>query len=514
MSDGLGSLEKPRTLTPLRTFGGHLVITFSGAPLRHVPKFVALLVAAAVTMSGTAGLANAAPVSPAATVASPGWGTYSTVTPARVLDTREGIGAPDAPLGAGGSIDLTLLGVKGVPAAGVSAVVLNLTVTGATQPSFLTAWPAGTTRPNVSSINFVAGTNRANLVTVPVGTVGAGAGKISIWNPAGTVQVVADVMGYYLADDTTASAGFYLPELEPSRLLDTRVPEFGGPLASGESVSVPVDYNMPGFEPNAHIRALAVNITAVNPTKKGFLAAYAGGSALPTTSTLNFAAGTVTPNMAIVPVGPCVACGAETGLPSITVFNGSPGTAHVLVDLVGLYDDGQVVDPETGEPLDGLRFKPVTPTRIVDSRPGAGNLGTTTFKGAKADKTIVLTPRGVAGDETIALVTNTTAVRPTLPTFITLWADFGGLNAMPGVSNLNAVKGQIVANATITDLGIDSTFTNPAFNIYNNAGNVDVLVDVVGTMEYPFGVGPVAGLSAPAGPKPWTRKATAQQSAR
>ena len=46
-------------------------------------------------------------------------------------------------------------------------------------------------------------------------------------------------------------------------------------------------------------RALAVNITAVNPTAAGYLTAYSGLGAVPTTSTLNFAKGATTANMAI-----------------------------------------------------------------------------------------------------------------------------------------------------------------------------------------------------------------------
>jgi hypothetical protein len=497
--------------------------------LRHVPKFVALLAVAAVSMTGTAGLANAAPITPASTLASPASGTFQTVTPTRVLNTRVGTGAPQAPLGAGGSIDLKVLGTAGIPPTGVSAVVLNLTVTGGTAPSFLTVWPTGTTRPaNVSSINFVAGTNRANLVTAAVGTVGADAGKISIYNNAGSVEVNADVLGYYLADDATTVGGFYQPDFAPSRLVDTRLPKGSAPLAAGKSVKVPVDYNFdPAVEVNSHIKALAVNITAVNPTKVGFLTAYAGGSVLPGTSTLNFAAGSVTPNMAIVPVGKCVACGADTGLPSIIVSNQSLGTTHVLVDIVGYYDDGKIVDttPDFGGPVEGLRFKPLTPTRIVDTRPGTGNLGATTLKGGAVDKTVILSPRaGVTGLDTYFLVTNTTAVKPTLPTFVTLWADYGFGDPRPGVSNLNPAPGQTEANATITELAMDLNSVDPnalpdRFNIYNNAGNVNVLVDVVGTMNFVFPDLPFPALSAtasplspasPAGPRTWKRKSTAQ----
>jgi hypothetical protein len=324
--------------------------------LRHVPKFVALLAVAAVTLTSAAGLADAATPSAVASAVTPVWGTYQSVAPARVLDTRIGKGAPKAPVGAGGTISLSPLGAAGVPTSGVSAVVLNVTVNGGTKASYLTLFPAGTSRPVVSSINFVAGTSRANLVTMPLGTGGVDAGKVSIYNRAGSVQVIADVMGYYMADGATTAGGLY-QTVTPQRFLDTRDPSFGGPLAAGWSAFMAVDY---GAAVNSHIRALAVNITAVAPTKRGYLAAWDGGSVTPPTSTLNFEAGAITANMAIVPVAPCVDCGTVTGFPSISILNGSAGTVHVVVDIVGFYDDGQIGD--------GLRFRPLTPTRIVDTR--------------------------------------------------------------------------------------------------------------------------------------------------
>lgn len=473
--------------------------------MRHVPRFVALLAVAAVTLTSTAGLANAA-VSPVSAVA-PSWGTYQPVAPARVLDTRSGKGAPNAPIGTGGRIDVTMLGTSGVPATGVSAVVLNVTVTAATRSGYLTVWPAGTIRPSdVSSINFVAGTDRANLVTMPLGTTGAGAGKVSIWNAAGSVEVIADVMGYYLADGATTAGGFYQPLMVPERLLDSRVPGFGGPVLPGEALSVPVSF-IDDFDPanvvnaNPHIRALAVNITAVSPTRRGYLAAWDGVGAPPATSTLNFRGGTVTPNMAIVPVAPCADCGPETGLPSISVVNESGGTVHFLVDIVGFYDDGKLAD-QNGLALDGSRFKPMAPTRIVDTR---RSLGTTAFKGRGTKS--VKPAEAVAGPDTVSLVTNTTAVAPSLPTYLTLWPDLSLFEIpMPVVSNLNAAKGQTVANATITDLGLSSTFTS-AFNIFNQQGAVNVLVDVMGTMEYIPTAAPAARLSAPAEQRTWTNKA-------
>jgi hypothetical protein len=77
--------------------------------------------------------------------------------------------------------------------ANAKAVVLNVTVTGGTGAGFLTVWPDGTTRPNASNINWVTGQTIPNLVTVPVVN-----GKIDFRNASpGTVQVVADLFGYY-----------------------------------------------------------------------------------------------------------------------------------------------------------------------------------------------------------------------------------------------------------------------------------------------------------------------------
>jgi len=91
-------------------------------------------------------------------------------------------------------VHLQVLGRGGVPASGVSAVVLNVTVTAPSRAGFITAYPNGTARPTASNLNFVAGQTVPNLVVVPVGVDG----KVALTNgSAGTVQLVADVLGYF-----------------------------------------------------------------------------------------------------------------------------------------------------------------------------------------------------------------------------------------------------------------------------------------------------------------------------
>ncbi|MGB8861236.1 MAG: hypothetical protein WCC60_18405 [Ilumatobacteraceae bacterium] len=97
---------------------------------------------------------------------------FTGVTPARLLDTRNGVGAPAAPVGPAGSINLQVTGRGGVPASGVTAVVLNVTAASPTATSYLTVWPTGAAQPNASNLNYVAGQTVPNLVIVKVGTGG------------------------------------------------------------------------------------------------------------------------------------------------------------------------------------------------------------------------------------------------------------------------------------------------------------------------------------------------------
>ena len=120
-----------------------------------------------------------------------GSAAYTAQAPARVLDTRSGLGAPQGRLGAGQTINLTVTGAPPLAPTTAIAVVLNVTVTNNTAGSFLTVFATGTTRPTASNLNWTAGTTIANLVEVPVGAGGA----VTIYNAAGLTDVVADLEG-------------------------------------------------------------------------------------------------------------------------------------------------------------------------------------------------------------------------------------------------------------------------------------------------------------------------------
>ncbi len=138
------------------------------------------------------------------------------------------------------TFDVTVTGVNGVPASGVGAVALNVTVTNATCAAWLTVFPAGQPVPSSSNLNYAAGQTVANLVVVGVGT----GGQVAFNVPAacrGSIQVVADIQGWYAAQSGTPPPGTYTP-LTPARDLDTRSHVGGttGPVPGNTTFDVTV----------------------------------------------------------------------------------------------------------------------------------------------------------------------------------------------------------------------------------------------------------------------------------
>jgi hypothetical protein len=117
-----------------------------------------------------------------------GGGVFHAMAPNRFLDTRK----TGNPVGPDGTAALQVTGREGIPADAVG-VVMNVTATNTTEAGFLTVFPAGATRPTTSNLNFVPAQTVPNLVMSKLGT----GGVVSIYNFAGTTDVVADVVGWY-----------------------------------------------------------------------------------------------------------------------------------------------------------------------------------------------------------------------------------------------------------------------------------------------------------------------------
>ncbi|HVE64863.1 MAG TPA: fibronectin type III domain-containing protein [Mycobacteriales bacterium] len=119
---------------------------------------------------------------------------YTPLTPARLLDTRTGLGGPQGTVDAEGVVTLTVRGRAGVPAA-ARTVLLNVTATQPTQATHLTVYPADRRPPQASVLNVVRDQTRANLVLAKLSPDG----QVAIRNAAGSVHLIADVRGYYSA---------------------------------------------------------------------------------------------------------------------------------------------------------------------------------------------------------------------------------------------------------------------------------------------------------------------------
>ncbi|HEX6358644.1 hypothetical protein [Actinophytocola sp.] len=119
-----------------------------------------------------------------------GAGAKFTALPAnRIVDSRWDSG----PIGAGG---IRVVDLSGWVPASATAVTFNLTVTDVTAATFVTAWPTGTPRPNVSNVNLTAGETRPNLVTVALGADRT----VSLYNLAGNANLIVDLAGFYTPD--------------------------------------------------------------------------------------------------------------------------------------------------------------------------------------------------------------------------------------------------------------------------------------------------------------------------
>ncbi len=275
--------------------------------------------------------------------ASTSGGLFVDLTPARLLDTRA-----TGKVGAGQSTAVAVAGVGGVPATGVSAVVLNLTATEPTADTYVTAHPAGGAPPNASTLNLAPGDTVANRVVVPVGAGGA----VALYNARGAVHLVVDVGGYFTTG-AVADAGSGLVRLSPTRILDTRTTTA---VAGGTSRRVQVAgvAGIPGPAAEVPPTAVVLNLTAANPTAITYVAAWPAGLPRPGASDLNVRAGETRANLAVVKLGP-------TG--AVDLFN-AVGSVDLVVDVFAYYSGAVVLDPALAV-LDAPPVTGISPTAIT-----------------------------------------------------------------------------------------------------------------------------------------------------
>ena len=463
-------------------------------------------------------------LSPAAAAEVGGPSKFVPTGPTRVFDTRTGLNVPEAKVPGKGSVVVRLLGRAGVPASGVSAVVLNVGTTETGRAGFVQVFPTGRSTPGAFSNVNVARARQtiAGLVTAPLGD----GGTVTVFTDGGG-HLFADVLGYYATSGASADGRFQ--SLAPARTLDTRtglgtpapthpgdvrdcgdfatwaaandyfwtyLPSYGdvarldsdddqvpceglagapatarrpAPPKPGAAGTVTVQVTGRGGVPATGVRAVALNITAVQASANGYVQAVAtgGSTALGATSNLNVDAGRTVANLVTVPVG---------AQGRVTLY--TSGGAHLLADVAGYFTDGTA--PVVTQGL----FQALEPRRLWDSRSGGADR-------LAARGQTALSPLGQVGIPTTnvsGLVLNAISVSATTTSFLQVLPT--GQVTAGAASNVNTPRaGEAIANSVLTRLG-----TGDQVSVYVSHA-MHAVLDVFG---YYLGSAPVAP-TAPAG---------------
>ena len=250
-----------------------------------------------------------------------GGAAFYAATPCRVADTRGTNGPLGGPsMTAAQSRDFPVLSSAcGLPSS-ATAYSMNVTVVPSGPLPYLTAWPTGQSRPNVSTLNSFTGKVVANAVIVPSGA----GGDISVY-VADATQVILDSNGYFGAPGSSGSLAFY--PVTPCRVADTRTAQgaFGGPiLAANSTRSFTIPASACSIPSTA--QAYSLNVTVVPAGPLSFLTAWPAGQGRPLVSTLNSFDGSIVANAAIVPAG-------ASGAISVYVTDAT----NVILDIDGYF---------------------------------------------------------------------------------------------------------------------------------------------------------------------------------
>ncbi|MEO6493319.1 MAG: fibronectin type III domain-containing protein, partial [Ilumatobacteraceae bacterium] len=377
---------------------------------------------------------------------------YNPVGPKRVFDTRPGQSldalrsVSKTKIGGAYELQVQMTDLAGlVPATGVGAVSLNVTITNPDNNGFVTVYSCGT-RELVSSVNFVKGQTVANAVIAPLSETGT----VCFYSNT-TVDVVTDVNGWFAAGRAFTSVG-------PKRVFDTRPDESPeslrtvakAPIVGGNFIEVKMS-DLAGFVPATGVGSVSLNVTVTNPAASGFITVYSCGTR-EFVSSVNYTAGNTVANAVIAPLS---AAG--------TVCFFSTATTDLIVDINGWLKAGS-------------GFTGVSPKRVLDTRAGQSldalrSVAKKQIGGGYVLEVQVTNLAGVTPATGVGAVSlNVTATGSADAGFITVYA----CGTREFVSSVNYTAGGTVANAVLSPVSATGTVC-----LFSNTP-VDVVVDING----------------------------------
>ncbi|HLJ45696.1 MAG TPA: FG-GAP-like repeat-containing protein [Bryobacteraceae bacterium] len=368
----------------------------------------------------------------------------------------------------GGTYTVTVANTAGAGTTSGTVTVTETVPSGLTLASMSgSGWTCTAGANTCSRSDSLAGGSSYAPITVVV-NVAANAGSPLV----NSVSVSGGGSAAASATDSTtitggAPTGLAFFPVTPCRVADTRPGQgfsgqFGPPTMNAlQTRSFPIPSS--GCHIPSNAQAYSLNITAVPAATLGYLTIWPAGQTQPVVSTLNSSNGAILANAAIVPAG--------TG-GAVNVF--VTDVTDVIIDINGYF-----APPAAS----GLAFYPVTPCRIADTRGGPGFSGQFGPPSMSAGQTRSFTvPQSSCAIPAAAQAysLNMTVVPPGPLTFLTTWP---AGQTQPTVSTLNALQGQIAANAAVVPAG-----SGGAISVFvSNPSNV--IIDINGYFAPPGGPG-------------------------
>jgi spore germination protein YaaH len=389
---------------------------------------------------------NATLVDLPASVAPAAGARFIGINPARLLDTRVGVGL-SGPFSSGAARTFPVAGRGGV-ASNAVAVTGTLTVVGQTSAGYVSLGPSAATVARSSVVNAPLGDVRASGLTVKLG---AGGSLAALWRGAegSRTNLVFDVSGYFVPGATGAT---YVP-LTPARVLDTRTGSgLSGLFTSGAPRSFAVAGR--GGVPTGAV-AVTGNLTAVAPTSAGYLYIGPVAASRPASSTLNVLKGDIRAASVTVKLDGSGKLGV--------VWQGSVGAkAHVLFDVTGYFVNS----------LAGATYYSLDPARVLDTRVANGLAGPFPRNVAR---TFQATGRGTVPVNAVAVTGGATVVLPSASGWLIVGPSGTALGA---TSTINIPKGDIRANGLTVRVGagggLGAVFNGPT------GASANVIFDITG----------------------------------
>lgn len=363
----------------------------------------------------------------------------------RVLDTRTGLGTTKGKKSGRFTADLA----QTIADAAASAAVLNVTVLNAAKNGYVSVFPEGSPVPPTSNVNVVAAIpgSRANTQANEVVSRLSQHRRVDVY-VATTADVVIDVVGYLTP--TSGNGAGRIATVQPQRVLDTR--ETSSPLRSGEVV-----VDLSGTPADTATVAI-LNVTVTRPNARGFVVAYPTGSAVPSTSNVNFELGQTQANQVTVRVG-------TNGKVSLKIADGV--NTALVVDLVG-----KVVPTTDRSGRDVTSLD--QPRRLIDTRNGTGLPA-----GVKRGQTTYTLPSDLPAG-VVGVLLNVTSTGATGAGLITVYP---AGTTRPITSNVNFVKGVDQANEVLTGVSSDRKVV---FEVSGGGSpGTQLVVDMVGYLTAP-----------------------------